>query len=1348
MTLTGCTDCPNPKNSFLRITPFIPARTTPAEGAATTTGVNVQVKQPDGTYSEVQLSSTQPYGVIGSSNALAGIQAEGTQAFLASSAGPAGVGRPSQPVAMGDFIGDGTLGAAYVPVASSPNYVIVTFATKQLTYGSSKSYTVGANAQGVIAADFNGDGKTDLAVAFSGDGTNPGGVAILLSNGTGTFAAPVTYPAGTSPISLAALDLNHDGKLDLAVADNGASPGKVYILLGKGDGTFQPAVNYPVGRNPLSVTVADFDGDGNPDLAVTAHDNSLSILLGNNDGTFRSGSSYATGSNPMYVAAGDFNKDGKMDLAVANAGAQTVSVFMGNGNGTFRAGASYAVSYEPQSLVITDYNGDGNLDIIQGSGDARCIGPGVQNSTIDFLLGNGDGTFQGAVSTIVPGSQGSVGSFAATGDFNGDGKTDVIVNDEYGGNLYLFPGDGQGGFLAPVTIAALAGGTQTGPAGAAVGDFNGDGRMDLAVTESLTGQIAVLLNSASGLQLSGTFPAGGTIPGAIVAADFNGDGKLDLAVANAAIQYPFTPGNLTVFFGDGHGGFTLSHTYSAGNWPRGLAVADLNGDGKPDLVVTDYGGDPNVTPRPAGAVYIFLNDGHGGFQTPTTVTVGAYPSVVSIGDLNGDGKPDLVVGAENADVSYTLSVLLGIGNGTFQPPVSVSTQYGPSGVAIGDFNGDGNADLMVSHCCGATYMTYMQGNGNGTFQQEAAFNSAANSFAVATADLNGDGKPDLIVGGTQPLSVTTFLNNGAAPALGITKTHTGNFSAGQSGATYSVVVSNAGTGPTSGTVTVTDTPPSGETLVSMAGTGWSCSINSCNRSDALNAGASYPPITVTVNVAPGAPSQVTNQVSVSGGGAALASASDPTTILQVPAAPTLVSPANGAAGVLLAPTLTWNAAAGATSYDVYFGTLSSPPLVTNTTSTSYSPGTLSLDATYYWQIVARNSSGSASSATWSFSTGAALAPLRFVPVTPCRVADTRNASGLFGGPTMTAGQTRSFAIPSSGCGIPATAQAYSLNVTVVPEGPLGFLSLWPTGQAQPGVSTLNSWGGAVVANAAIVPAGTGGAVSVFVSNPTDVILDINGYFDSTGSAFYPATPCRVADTRNSTGQFGGPSMFGGQTRDFPIPLSSCGIPSVASAYAMNVTVVPSGPLGYLSTWQTGQSPPNVSTLNSWTGKVVANAAIVPAGTNESISVFVSNPTDVILDINGYFGPSVGAGALNFYPVTPCRVADTRNANGPFGGPEMAAGATRSFAIPASACYVPSTAAAYSLNVTVVPDGPLGYLSAWQAGVAPPYVSTLNSWDGSVVANAAIVPAGTNGAISVFVSNSTHVIVDINGYFAP
>ena len=468
-----------------------------------------------------------------------------------------------------------------------------------------------------------------------------------------------------------------------------------------------------------------------------------------------------------------------------------------------------------------------------------------------------------------------------------------------------------------------------------------------------------------------------------------------------------------------------------------------------------------------------------------------------------------------------------------------------------------------------------------------------------------------------------------------------------------------------------------------------------------------------------------------------------TTAASPPAAPALVFPANGATGVPPAPILSWNASSGAASYDVYFGPSSTPPLAANITGTSYAPAGLNSGTTYYWQIVARNSFGTAGSAIWSFTTGSTPVGLRFVPVAPCRVADTR------GGSTLVGDSSRSFAVPQSGCGIPPTALAYSLNVTVVPEGPLSYLTLWPTGQSQPFVSTLNSFAGDVVANAAIVPAGTGGAVSVYVTNPTDVILDINGYFDasSSGLSFYAAAPCRVADTRGAAGTFGGPSMTGAQTRDFPIPLSGCGIPATAGGCSLNFTVVPAGYLGYLSTWPTGQSQPNVSTLNSWKGKVVANAAIIPTGTNESISVYVSNPTDVILDINGYFGQPGQTGALMFYPVTPCRIADTRDANGPLGGPEMGAATTRSFPIPASGCNIPATALAYSLNVTVVPDGVLSYLSAWPAGSSQPLVSTLNSFDGSVVANAAIVPAGTNGAISIYVTNQTHVIVDINGYFA-
>ncbi len=374
-------------------------------------------------------------------------------------------------------------------------------------------------------------------------------------------------------------------------------------------------------------------------------------------------------------------------------------------------------------------------------------------------------------------------------------------------------------------------------------------------------------------------------------------------------------------------------------------------------------------------------------------------------------------------------------------------------------------------------------------------------------------------------------------------------------------------------------------------------------------------------------------------------------------------------------------------------------------------------------------------------------PLQFVPVAPCRVVDTRNANGPFGGPRMRAEYTRSFAIPDSACGIPSAAQAYSLNVTVVPPGRLSYLTLWPDGQTRPNASTLNSWDGEVLANAAIVPAGSGGAVDVYVTDPTDVILDINGYFDTPSAstaAFYAASPCRVADTRSPDGPFGGPSLAAGGSRDFAVSSSGCGIPSGASGYSLNVTAVPDDFLAFLTVWPAGQQRPMASTLNSWTGKVVANAAIVPSGNNDSVSVYGYNPTDVIMDINGYFARGGLPGALSFYPVTPCRVADTRGAAGPI----LESGTMRSFGVPASGCNIPNTAQAYAMNVTVVPEGPLWYLTAWPAGAGQPNVSTLNSWDGSVVANAAIVPAGADGAISVYASGRTHVILDINGYFAP
>jgi hypothetical protein len=370
--------------------------------------------------------------------------------------------------------------------------------------------------------------------------------------------------------------------------------------------------------------------------------------------------------------------------------------------------------------------------------------------------------------------------------------------------------------------------------------------------------------------------------------------------------------------------------------------------------------------------------------------------------------------------------------------------------------------------------------------------------------------------------------------------------------------------------------------------------------------------------------------------------------------------------------------------------------------------------------------------------------LVFVPVTPCRVADTRNATGPFGGPSITGGSSRDFNVPGSTCDIPSTAAAYSLNVTVVPHGALGYLTLWPTGQAQPGVSTLNSPDGRVKANAAIVPAGSGGAVSVYATNTTDAVLDINGYFvpgtNSTALAFYPVTPCRIADTRNATGPLGGPSLAGGQSRTIPI-LSACSIPATAQAYSLNFTAVPHGTLGYLTVWQTGAANmPVVSTLNAPTGTVTANAAIVPAGTSGSIDVFTTNAADLVIDINGYFAPMT-TGGLTLYGVTPCRVEDSRQ---PTGSSPIT---SLTVEVTSSPCGIPAAAQAYVFNATVVPPSGLGYLTLWPEGQAMPVASTLNAADGAVTSNMAIVPS-TNGSISVFASNPTHVILDISSYFAP
>jgi Divergent InlB B-repeat domain len=384
---------------------------------------------------------------------------------------------------------------------------------------------------------------------------------------------------------------------------------------------------------------------------------------------------------------------------------------------------------------------------------------------------------------------------------------------------------------------------------------------------------------------------------------------------------------------------------------------------------------------------------------------------------------------------------------------------------------------------------------------------------------------------------------------------------------------------------------------------------------------------------------------------------------------------------------------------------------------------------------------------WLSVAAQAQQALRFVPLTPCRVLDTRNPTGPLGGPAIIGKTYRDFPIPQSACGAPPSAAAYSLNVAAVPHnGILGFLTVWPTGQGQPEASTLNSIDGRVKANAAIVPAGTNGAISIYAADTADVIVDINGYFVDAAThpsalAFFPLSPCRVVDTRDASGPLAGPYLLSRQPRSFPLLSSSnCNIPTTVEAYSLNFSVVPKGStLGWISAWPAGLGQPYVSILNDDTGTVTANAAIVPAGASGAISVYATDDTEVIIDINGYFAPAAPTDGLSLYTLPPCRVLDTRETSGAFVG-------TLTIDTTASRCRLPESAQAVVLGVAVVPQQPLGFLMLWPDQYGAPNVSTLNAYDALTTSNMAIVPT-TNGVIDAYATDPTQLVLDTSGYFA-
>ena len=334
---------------------------------------------------------------------------------------------------------------------------------------------VGGEPYGAATGDFNGDGFVDLVV----QNYSTGNVSVLLGNGDGTFQPQVTYAVGALPERVLVADFNGDGILDLVVANTAS--GSVSILLGNGDGTFKPQVTYGAG-SPVGLGVMDLNHDGVPDIvAGDYYDNTVTVLLGNGDGTFQEGVTYPTGNTPQTLAEGDFNGDGNVDLAVGNLNDGTVGIFFGNGDGTFQAQVTYPVGSGPQGVQVGDFNGDGVEDLaVSNSGD----------NTVSILIGKGDGTFKPQVTYAV----GADPVGLAIADFNGDGFQDITVGNTAQSALTqsILLGNGDGTFQPQLTFK-----TGNFPYGEAVGDFNGDGYPDLAISNFSDGTSTILLSEVT-----------------------------------------------------------------------------------------------------------------------------------------------------------------------------------------------------------------------------------------------------------------------------------------------------------------------------------------------------------------------------------------------------------------------------------------------------------------------------------------------------------------------------------------------------------------------------------------------------------------------------------------------------------------------------------------------------------------------------------------------------------------------------------------------------------------------------------------------------------------------------------
>lgn len=937
----------------------------------------------------------------------------------------------------------------------------------------------------VTTADFNGDGIPDVALSVPFDLP----IRVFLGNGDGTFGPGTDYPGGSFAAALASGDFDSSGTIDLVVS-NRLDDGEVTLLFGNGDGTFGSPITRPAGGTlPTSLGVADFDQNGHLDILVTFTSfTDAAVLLGNGDGSFQAPITIG-GVGTEGHAIADFNQDGKPDVAFGKT--RAVDILLGLGDGTFTVQSSYPFvgAFFPVALHLND---DGILDLAV-----------AQNAELLLLHGLGDGSFQ--VPSSMTWSYGTHWLVAA--DFDSNGWADIAggVSDA----LLVFLAEPQGGFeLAPQYFSGLD------TASLATSDFNGDARPDIAAINTGSDDVSILLG-----RLGGTFdpPLRFSLPGrptSVAIGDFNNDGRLDAAVAGAQA--------ISVLLGNGDG--TLQAPASFGGNFSSVAVSDFNGDGNQDLAVVSFG---------PGRVETYRGLGNGSFTGPYLFLVSGTPDYVTTGDVNSDGSMDLVVGTRTR-----ISIGLGNGDGSFQVAIEYGDWSSRSWVTLGDFQNDGVLDLAVTRFS-STALSIYRGNGDGTFQTPTIYDGAAGPLSSGdvgppvTGDWNGDGWLDVAAG-----SVTLVTNTG------------GGFGTPLSYFGQAFPFPNL-FWVTDARGVAADFTGDGKTDLAVRGLGSnSVTLFSNTTCEPRRLSVSQQPASCAV---PGVPFTEQPVVKVFDDGGNVIHCD--TGVVSAS-----LAPGAGTPGAILGGTLSAAVIAGVATfsnlsvglpgmdYRIEFRHPAAVPTRSRSFAVDSGPAAditaASAVCPYSAQTASVPDAGPGSTYVWSIANGAIITgqgtrvvtyragpygstvlgatvqnlagcfagssrsvaidpllscptPVGFFTTTPCRLLDTRNPNGPFGGPPLAANSDRTFLLLSR-CGIPASALALSVNITVTQPSVAGHLRFHPGGTPVSGTSTINYAAGQTRANNGILPLGAAGDLAAFCGQSTGtvhLILDVNGYFE-------------------------------------------------------------------------------------------------------------------------------------------------------------------------------------------------------------------------------------------------------------